>query len=144
MKVEQFHQQLNEPRIVFAIQEAERKTSGEIRVLVSKRKIEDPVAEAQKIFLREKMDRTAERNGVLIFIAPLSRKYAVIGDQGITEKVGNQFWSEVVDSMGEYFKQTDFNQGVVEAIQKIGEALAIHFPRKRDDENELSNTILKD
>jgi len=144
MKIKEFHQQLNESGIVFAIQEAERKTSGEIRILVSKDKIEDPVLEAQKIFLREKMDRTAERNGVLIYIAPLSQKYAVIGDQGITEKVGNQFWSEVVDSMGGYFKQADFNQGVVEAIQKIGETLAMHFPRRGDDQNELSNTILKD
>lgn len=144
MKIKEFHQQLNESRLVFAIQEVERKTSGEIRVFVSKHPIEDPVVAAQKVFLREKMDRTTERNGVLIFIAPLSQKYAVIGDQGITEKVGNQFWSEVVDSMGGYFKQADFNQGVVEAIQKIGETLAIHFPRKRDDENELSNTVLKD
>ncbi len=144
MKVETFHQKLNEPRVVFAIQEAERKTSGEIRVLISKRKIEDPVSEAQKVFLRERMDQTAERNGVLILISPRSQKYAVIGDQGITERVGNRFWEEIVSSIGIYFKNEDFTTGVVEAIEKIGESLAIHFPRKNNDQNELNNEVIRD
>ncbi len=90
------------------------------------------------------MDRVAERNGVLIFIAPLSQKYAVIGDQGITEKIGNQFWDEVVASIGVYFKNENFTAGVVEAIQKIGDSLAAHFPRKNDDQNELCNEVIKE
>jgi uncharacterized membrane protein len=73
MKIQEFQGQLNESRIVFAIQEAERRTSGEIRIFVSPKKVKDPVEAAQKIFLKQKMDRTKERNGVLLYIAPVSQ-----------------------------------------------------------------------
>ncbi|MES2310513.1 MAG: TPM domain-containing protein [Verrucomicrobiota bacterium] len=143
MKTSEFHGKLNESRIKFAIQEAERKTSGEIRIFISSHKNEDPVAAAKKIFQREKMNRTQERNGVLLYISPRSQTYAVIGDSGITEKVGDFFWKEVVESIGVYFRKEDFTWGVVEAIGLLATALATHFPRRADDLNELSDQIMK-
>jgi uncharacterized membrane protein len=67
----------------------------------------------------------------------------VIGDQGITEKVGDRFWKEVVDSVGVHFKNADFTRGVVEAIDLVGRALGEHFPRRGDDRNELSDRVIR-
>lgn len=142
MNSKQFQEQLNSSRIRFAIQEAERKTSGEIRILISNKKVQNPLEAAQKVFRREKMDRTRERNAVLLYIAPLSQTYAVIGDVGIQEKVGSLFWDGVVCSMGIHFKNELFTAGIVEALDLLGTALAAHFPRRSDDQNELSDQIL--
>lgn len=143
MKTKEFQKQINESRILFAIREAERKTSGEIRIMISDQKVQDPVQEAQKIFVREKMDRTRERNAVLIWIAPVCQKFAVIGDQGIHEKVGNEFWSQMVQKVGEAFKKGCFTEGLVQAIETVGEGLAKYFPRKTDDQNELSDRMMR-
>src|ERR1051325_5829877 len=91
--------QLDEARIIGAIAEAERKTSGEIRVYVSHRRRADPLAYAQKRFLDLGMTRTRHRNAVLIYLVPRTRQFAVVGDQGVHEKCGNAFWQEVAAGM---------------------------------------------
>ena len=92
MKQTEFIQQLEHKKIVAAIREAEKKTSGEIRVFVSRKKITDAVGSAQAEFNRLGMTKTERRNGVLIFVAPASQKFAVIGDTGVHEKCGQAFW----------------------------------------------------
>lgn len=132
---------IDHPRVVAAIQAAERRTSGEIRVVVSPRQTDDPVALAQREFERLGMTQTAARNGVLILLAPESRTFAVIGDTGVHEKCGETFWGEVATAMSAEFQRGDFTAGLVLGIERCGSLLAAHFPRTGEDRNELSDEI---
>lgn len=135
---------LDNARVVAAIAAAERRTSGEIRVLFSRHKTDDAVAAAKRQFERLGMTATAERNGVLIFVAPRSRKFAVIGDTGVHEKCGDRFWTELAAAMSDRFKHADFTGGLVLGIERAGALLAEHFPRRPDDVNELPDDIATD
>ena len=87
------------------------------------------------------MTQTRHRNGVLIFLAPRSRTFAVIGDTGVHEKCGDSFWRELADAMSEYFKRGDFTAGLVHGIERAGALLAEHFPPAAGDRNELPDDI---
>ena len=132
---------LDHARVTASIAAAELRTSGEIRVLLSHGKTADPVGTAKKHFERLGMTTTAARNGVLIFIAPRSRNFAVIGDTGVHEKCGPEFWHELAAAMTEHFKTQDFTAGLVHGIDRAGALLAAHFPRAPDDRNELPNDV---
>lgn len=132
---------IDHARIVAAIGEAEGRTSGEIRVVVSRRTTADAVAAAKIQFERLGMTGTAARNGVLIFLAPCSRSFAVIGDTGVHEKCGDAFWTELAAAMTEHFKRGDFTAGLVLGIARAGALLAENFPRQTDDRNELPNSV---
>jgi uncharacterized membrane protein len=123
-------QQLPPDTIVGAIRDAEQKTSGEIRVLISHKSVADPVADAQKEFVRLGMTNSPEKNGVLIFVAPRTHKFAVIGDEGVHAKCGDVFWQELAKAMTEYFRKSEFTEGIIHGVRKAGELLAEHFPRK--------------
>src|SRR4029077_10623439 len=97
--------------IVAAIREAEKGTSGHIRVFISHKHVEDPIVAAQTEFLRMGMGKYPDRNGVLIFVAPRAHKFAVIGDEGVHSKCGEQFWGEVAEAMSGYFRKADFTSG---------------------------------
>lgn len=144
MKPKEFIQKLDEARLQQAIAAAEKLTSGEIRVLVTDRPVEEPVAAAQQAFLKNRMDQTRERNAVLIFIAPASRNFAVIGDEGVHARCGQAFWDELRRVMSEAFAGGRFTEGLVEVVEKTGRLLGAHFPRSGDDTNELPDRILGD
>jgi uncharacterized membrane protein len=122
--------QLPHDTIVGAIHEVEQKTSGEIRVLISHKSVEDPVAMAQKEFVRLGMTNSPEKNGVLIFVAPRTHKFAVIGDAGVHAKCGDEFWRELAKVMTEYFRRSEFTEGIIHGVRKAGQLLAEHFPRR--------------
>ena len=128
-------------KVVAAIAGAESRTSGEIRVLVGRDKAEEPVLAAESHFERLGMTETAERNGVLIFLAPRSHTFAIVGDTAIHEKCGHAFWQGVAASMEAHFKRGEFTEGLVNGVQRAGELLAINFPRRPDDRNELPNQV---
>jgi uncharacterized membrane protein len=130
MHPKKFIQQLPHDTIVGAIREAEQKTSGEIRVLISHKSVENPVAEAQKEFIRLGMTNSPEKNGVLIFVAPHTHKFAVIGDEGVHAKCGDLFWQELAKAMTDYFRKSEFTEGIIHGVRKAGELLAEHFPKK--------------
>jgi uncharacterized membrane protein len=132
---------IDQARVVAAISAAELKTSGEIRVLLARSKAADPVAAAQRHFERLGMTQTKERNGVLIFLAPRSHTFAVLGDTAIHEKCGDAFWTELAAAMTEHFKRGDFTAGLEHGITRAGALLAGHFPRSPDDVNELPDEI---
>lgn len=132
---------IDHERVVAAIADAERKTSGEIRIVISRQNIAEPVAEAQKQFERLGMTDTVLRNGVLILLAPRSHTFAVIGDTAIHEKCGAAFWTDLAAAMTEHFRAGDFTGGLVQGIERAGGLLATHFPRAHDDKNELPNSI---
>ncbi|HOW88027.1 MAG TPA: TPM domain-containing protein [Candidatus Omnitrophota bacterium] len=128
-------------QILEAIQKAEQDTSGEIRVHLEY-KTKGPVyGHAQKIFQKIGMTKTRQRNGVLIFLATHDKKFAVLGDVGINEKVPEGFWSDAVGIMQEHFKKGKFAEGISEAVLRIGEKLKVCFPCQAGDENELHNGI---
>lgn len=132
---------IDQQRVVAAIAAAEQRTSGEIRVLLARQPAPDAIAAAQRHFDRLGMRRTAARNGVLIFIAPASRTFAVIGDTGVHEKCGDAFWRELATAMTDRFRRGEFTDGLILGIDRAAALLAAHFPRHPDDRNELPDAI---
>jgi uncharacterized membrane protein len=128
-------------RIVAAIAAAERGTSGEIRVHVTRRKPKDIEARAQRRFHLLGMTNTRQRNGVLIYVAYRAHQFRVLGDTGIHAKVGDAFWAAVASDMEARFRKEEFTEGVIAAVERVGEALASHFPRLAGDINELPDSI---
>ena len=128
---------IDDTRVIAAIGAAEARTSGEIRVFISSARTEEPVLAAEKQFEKMNMTQTAARNGVLIFLAPASHTFAVIGDKGVHEKCGEAFWRELAAAMNEHFKRADFTQGLLLGIERAGTLLADQFPRQPNDRNEL-------
>jgi uncharacterized membrane protein len=124
-----------------AIKSFEKKTSGELVVsfqLVSKG---NPYKEARKVFNRLKLHKTRERNAVLVVIFVNSRKFAVLGDKGINEKVPPGFWNETVETMATHFREERYCQGLEEGVQILGGQLAKFFPYREDDIDEISDEI---
>ena len=131
-------------RVVEAIGAAEARSQGEIRVHVEKRcKGGDPIARARVVFEKLGMTRTELRCGVLVYLATEDRLFAVIGDRGIHEKVGDDLWADAAAAMARRFAAGEFAEGLNEAIWRIGDALAVHFPRDatRRDVDELPNEV---
>jgi uncharacterized membrane protein len=144
MRTKDFLNRLEHERIISAIREAESKTSGEIRVYIQRGKFEtDAVTVAQKKFRTLGMYKTQQRNAVLVFVAPRAHKFAVVGDQAIHEKCGEQFWQHVVDGMRVHFQNEKFSHALTEAINEVGKVLATHFPRTSSNANELPDEIIE-
>lgn len=133
---------VDQARVVKAIREAERATSGEIRVSVAPFFWGDVEKTAGKAFRRLGMENTADRNGVLIFLVPSRKRFAILGDTGIHEKVGQDFWVDVSACLSSHFHRGAFTEGLVEVIQRVGDRLATHFPSAGEaDRNELSDDV---
>jgi len=130
--------------IVQAIRNAEKQTSGEVRVYVESRcKFVDPLDRAAEIFFGLKMEQTAERNAALVYVATRDRQLAVFGDSGIHQKVGESFWSGEVSKMVSEFDRENHAEGIVKVVTDIGEALKTHFPFLGEkDKNELPDDIV--
>ena len=133
---------IDAPRIQEAIRNAERKTSGEIRVSVSRFFWGDVRRVAESAFARLGMQATRHRNAVLIFIVPSRRQFVVLGDEGIYAKVGQEFWERVAAAISEHLRAGDFTRGIVQGIESVGEQLAAHFPfDPATDFNELADDV---
>jgi len=144
MKTHEFISRLDETKIVAEIAAAEKQTSGEIRVFISRKSPADALVRARERFEKLGMSRTRHRNGVLIYFAPRVQKFAVIGDSGIHEKCGDAFWQETVAEIGAHLRADHFTEAVQHAVRKVGALLAQHFPAEPGDINELPNDLLKD
>jgi len=128
-------------QIVHAIQHAEGYTSGEIRLAVEPHCKGEPMDRAAVYFRRLGMDKTAQRNGVLIYIATEDHRFAIIGDTGIHAHVTSDFWEKTKELMLDHFRRGALVQGLIEGIVHAGEQLQRFFPRQDDDVNELPNDI---
>jgi len=125
-----------------AIQKAELRTSGEICVSVASFFWGSVEKAADKAFARLGVARTKERNGVLFFIVPSRRKFVVLGDRGIHEHVGQEFWNRISEVVSIKFRGGDFTGGLIKGIEEIGEQLAAHFPYDpATDKDELSDDV---
>ena len=130
--------------IIDAIQNAERMTSGEVRVFVeSKCSYMDAIDRAAELFFQLEMQKTDDRNAVLLYVAMKDRQLAVFGDEGIHEKVGNEYWNNAVHKMISNFNRENYASGISEVVKDIGEALTKNFPFNNDtDKNELPDDIV--
>ena len=127
--------------IARAVRQAETRTSAEVRVHLDHTCEGDALRRAIKIFERLGMHRTAEHNGVLIYISVSDHKLAVIGDAGIHERVGEAYWRGLVDGVRDQLRQRRSREGLLQAIAEVGDALGRHFPRRPDDVNELPDDV---
>jgi uncharacterized membrane protein len=142
-KVEEFLTAEQEQKLVAAIKDAENNTSGEIRVHIEQSTNEPPMERALEVFRFLNMDNTALRNGVLFYIAVESKKFAILGDEGINKVVPKDFWDAEKELVLSYFKKGDFSTGLELAILEVGKNLKKYFPYQSDDTNELSDEISK-
>lgn len=132
---------LDPDRISEAIREAESHSSAEIRVSVSGALWGDPRKRAERAFVKLGMTQTEHRNGVLIFVMPYRKRFAILGDAGIHAVVGQAFWDAVAEAMSERFKNGDFTGGLEHGIAEAGTRLAEHFPAEGRNPNELPNQV---
>lgn len=134
----------NEKEIIRAIQQAEKNTSGEIRVHIENNCPEDDAFDrALQIFEKLEMHKTELHNGVLFYVALEDRYFVICGDKGINDVVDNNFWDATKDIVISHFKEEKYKQGLVEGILKAGKELKKHFPYQSDDINELPDDISK-
>lgn len=142
-KVEDFLTPEEENEIVRAISQAEKNTSGEIRVHIEDHTEKPPLERAQEVFNFLGMDNTAMRNGVLFYVGVADHTFAIIGDEGIDKMVEEDFWDCTKDTVISHFKEKKYKEGLVTGILRAGERLKQYFPFEQDDANELSNEISK-
>lgn len=144
MKAASFFTKEQQDEILASIRQAEEATSGEIRVHIETSCNEDVLDRAAWIFNKLKMHRTADRNGVLFYLAVGDRKFAVIGDGGINAIVPENFWDQIRETMQGLFREGKFTEGLSRGILMAGEQLRAHFPHQKNDVNELSDEITFD
>jgi uncharacterized membrane protein len=141
MKASSFFSKEQQAQILAAVREAEKETSGEIRVHIESSLKGDVLDRSAWLFKKLGMYKTADRNGVLFYLAVSDRKFAIIGDAGINSKVPAGFWDEIKELLAKNFREGKFTEGLTEGIIMAGNQLKAYFPRRSDDVNELSDEI---
>jgi uncharacterized membrane protein len=141
MNARNFFTEQDQQAIKTAIVQAEKNTSGEIRVHIENSFKGDVLDQAAFIFKQLKMHETEQRNGVLIYLSIKNRKFAIIGDAGINASVPGGFWDHIKEIMTGHFRNGKFTDGLVEGINLAGEKLVEFFPYLKNDTNELSDEI---
>jgi uncharacterized membrane protein len=142
MTRQQLLNSIDADRVKAAIEQAEDQTSGEIAVSVAPFFWGSIEKAARRAFVRLGITQTDARNGVLFFIVPSRRSFVVLGDDGIHEKVGQNFWNDVAAHLSRHFREGNFTEGLVHSINEVGRQLTTHFPYDRSaDINELSDEI---
>lgn len=141
MGVQKYFSEQDKLKITNAIRAAETNTSGEIRVHIENRCAGEVLDRAAYIFGKLEMHKTVLRNGVLFYLAVEDRKFAILGDGGINEKVPEDFWESTKDVVISNLKDGKYAEALADGIIKAGEQLKKHFPYQSDDVNELSDEI---
>lgn len=141
MKASSFFSKEQQAQILASVREAEKATSGEIRVHIETSLKIDLLDRAAWLFNKLGMHKTAERNGVLFYLAVEDRKFAILGDSGINSKVPEGFWNDISALLAKNFSEGKFAEGLSEGIIMAGNQLKKYFPCCEDDVNELSDEI---
>ena len=142
-KKKQYFTPEQQQQIVAAIQRAEKNTSGEVRLFVEgKCTYVDPVDRAREIFFELKMDKTKDRNAVLLYIAIDDHQLALFADEEIYRRCGTEFWNAEVKQIIRAFTKDNYTQGICNCIEEIGDALKTNFPYESSDKNELPDDII--
>jgi uncharacterized membrane protein len=143
-KPKKFFSATDNEQIVQAIRNAEKETSGEVRVYVESRNpLVNVMDRASEIFFKLKMEKTDDRNAVLLYIAIKDKELALFGDEGIYKKVGAAYWDSEVKSMIAHFSKDNISNGIEQCVQHIGQTLKEKFPYNSvTDKNELPDEIV--
>ncbi|PUZ22167.1 TLP18.3, Psb32 and MOLO-1 founding protein of phosphatase [Chitinophaga costaii] len=142
-KKKEFFTEPEKARLIQAIRQAERLTSGEIRLYIESRcAYVDPLDRAKEVFGPMGMANTRLQNGVLLYVALLDKQFAILGDSGIHQKVGQEFWQAAAGKLKEHFSRGQVVEGLEACILEIGQSLRLHFPHLAEDENELPDDIV--
>ena len=141
MSAKKFFTSEQQKAIQQAIADAEHNTSGEVRVHIDDQCKKDVLDKAADTFHRLKMNKTKLRNGVLFYLAVSDKKFAILGDKGINEKVEKNFWDNIKEEMLSHFKNEQFTEGLSKGIKMAGEKLKVHFPLQSNDTNELNDDM---
>jgi uncharacterized membrane protein len=145
MKVKHFLDRLEHDRVAAAIREAEKKSSGQIIVFITRHRPKDILRFARNSFRRLKLHRTEKRNGVLIVVAPAAQKVAIFGDKALHTKSDEAFWEDVIRQMEHDLKKGEFTAAIVGAVERVGSVLATHFPPDGSSrQNEISDEVVED
>lgn len=142
-EVEDFLTKEQEQKLIQTIKVAEKNTSGEIRIHIEKTSDKPPVDRALEVFHLLKMNETQLKNGVLLYVAIESKQFAIIGDEGIHNKVTSSFWDTTKEIVLSHFARKEFAKGLELGILEVGEKLKNYFPYQTNDTNELSDEISK-
>jgi uncharacterized membrane protein len=127
--------------VILAIKEAEYQTSGEIRVHIDQDEVETPFEHAKIVFDELEMYATQDRNGILFYINISTHSFVIIGDEGIHQKVGDEFWDAIRNAVINEFIKGNYKVGLINGISEVGKQLKSHFPYQANDKNELPNEI---
>ena len=141
MNAKNFFTQDQKLAITKAITQSELQTSGEIRLHIDSNCEVNVLDSATVIFRKLKMHKTELRNGVLFYLAVSDKKFAILGDKGINEKVPENFWDNIKELMLDHFKKQQCTEGLCKGIEMAGEKLKTHFPLQSNDTNEITNEI---
>ena len=133
MKVKHFLSALEHDRVHQAIRSAEEGASGQIVVFISHRNVKDPLAAANREFRKLRLEAATDKNSLLIFLAPKSQKFAVVGGAALHEKVGQAWWNELIALLTRHFKEGRYTDGLAATIERAGRALKAHFPAGAPD-----------
>ncbi len=136
MNYKTFLKQIDDRAVTEAVTRAEKQTSGEICLCISSKPTDNAIAVAVKLFEKFGLHRTAQRNAVLILLAPESQATAIYGDEGVNRVCGETLWEEVIEILRKELPDEP-TQAIVDAIERVGSELAKHFPHAEDDVNEL-------
>lgn len=141
LEVDEFLTRAERDRVRDAVRNAEKRTSGEVRVHLDAAIMEGVLDHAAFVFDDLGMKKTKDRNGVLVYVSVPSRKVAVIGDAGIHAKSGQHYWDSVLELVLSHFREGRYCDGLCAGVERIGEQLREHFPYERDDMNELDDDV---
>jgi uncharacterized membrane protein len=141
MKAADFFTKEQQTKILEAVKEAEKATSGEVKVHIETNCTEDVLDRAAWLFGKLGMQKTALRNGVLFYLAVNDRKFAILGDAGINAVVPSGFWDDISILLAQNFREGRFTEGLCQGIIRAGQQLKTNFPYQGDDVNELSDEI---
>ncbi len=141
MKADKFFSEAEKQHIMNAIVRAEKNTSGEIRVHLEDTCLYDTFKHAVTVFGKLEMHKTAQKNGVLFYLAVTDKKFAIVADKGINEAVPADFWDKIKQDLQTAFKKKNFSEAIAKAIEKTGAQLGTYFPLKENDTDELTNDI---
>lgn len=112
------------------------------RKLLGNHRLEARVDErAHALFLQQGLADTEHRAAVLIFVSLFERKIRILSDRAIHQKVGQEKWNHLAQSLSKRFKEKDAVRGLEDAIHSVGKLLAEYIPPIQGQGHELSAKV---